>query len=149
MYLFVEMFTIADAVSGMWRPWAVTTQIEALKIWAYALAVSVLLDLYEIVVVYSKSLSSAAGTTISAPDGAEKIEEKDQDQVKVPSPMASDFSHDAKRRQLYRQLVIDSCDLLTPTVAVGWVLLDPIIVGAAGSISALIGGSDVWARVNI
>jgi len=155
MYLFVEMFTIVDAVSGTWRPWAVTAQTEALKIWVYALASSVLLDLYEIMIIYSAQSTAAPTTTLSASkreqqlgsSEPEKPAENDKDRINTPSPSALGTSQ-TKCQQLYRQLVIDSCDLLIPSVAVGWLVFDPVTVGVAGSISALVGGSDAWARVN-
>ncbi|EXJ58518.1 hypothetical protein A1O7_05944 [Cladophialophora yegresii CBS 114405] len=160
-YLFVEMFTIVDAVAGTWRPWAVATQTEALKLWFYALAVSVMLDLYEILVVYSSDSSAPVpATTPSQPASTSKgspIKEDEKQAMRstksppnaAPAAGTDSFAFNAaKRRSTYRQLVIDGCDLLIPGAAVGWLALDPITVGVAGSISALVGGSEAWARVN-
>ncbi|OCT51489.1 Peroxisomal biogenesis factor 11 [Cladophialophora carrionii] len=160
-YLFVEMFTIVDAVAGTWRPWAVTTQTEALKLWFYSLAVSVMLDLYEILVVYSNDSTAPAPVPTPSPPATRskgssiKEDEKQaarstKSQPNAPPTAGTDSLafKAAKRRSMYRQLVIDGCDLLIPGAAVGWLALDPITVGVAGSVSALVGGSDAWARVN-
>ncbi|OAL18266.1 hypothetical protein AYO22_10844 [Fonsecaea multimorphosa] len=152
MYLFLEMFTIVDAVLGTWRPWAVTTQTEALKFWFYALSVSVALDLYELLFVYSEPASAGnnqpadqSRTTTTIVEGTNDkgvVQPREREPSKARQPPA------AKRRAIFRQLVIDSCDLLIPGTAVGWFRLDPVTVGAAGTVSALLGGSDVWYRVN-
>lgn len=144
------MFTILDAVTGAWRPWAVSTQTEALKIWFYALSVSVVLDLYEILFVYSDRVVA----TTSAP--ADQMKEKkpnsegtERGPGEIVSPEADSQPLQAtKRRILYRQLVIDSCDVLIPGAAVGWLNLDPVTVGVVGTISALVSISDAWTRVN-
>ncbi|KAH0844801.1 PEX11 domain protein [Fonsecaea pedrosoi] len=158
MYLFIEMFTIVDAVLGTWRPWAVTAQIEALKFWFYALSASVALSLYELLFVYPDPASSKNNNNQSANEKKEKTtstvvektsrkggavdESSEPEQTKPRNPPT------AKRNAIFRQLVIDTCDLLIPAAAVGWFPLDPVTVGAAGSVSALLGGSDVWYRVN-
>jgi hypothetical protein len=158
-YLFVEMFTIVDAVAGTWRPWAVVTQTEALKLWFYALAVSVVLDLYEILVVYSpgstvssppQAATATAAATSKGPPPVNEEKRQASRSTNAPSTAGADtFDFNAaKRRSTYRQLIIDGCDLLIPGAAVGWLALDPITVGVAGTISALVGGSDAWARVN-
>jgi hypothetical protein len=168
-YLFVEMFTIVDAVAGTWRPWAVVTQTEALKLWFYALAVSVVLDLYEILVVYSPgstawsppqaaTATATASATSKGPPPVNEEKKQASRSTNAPSTAGADAGADvgadsfdfnaAKRRSTYRQLIIDGCDLLIPGAAVGWLALDPITVGVAGTISALVGGSDAWTRVN-
>ncbi|KIW67029.1 hypothetical protein PV04_06307 [Phialophora macrospora] len=146
-YLFVEMFTIVDAVAGTWRPWAVATQTEALKLWFYALAVSVVLDLYEILLVYSPDSTASSPAPATSKGGAPVNEEKKQASRRADAGADSSAFDAAKRRSTYRQLIIDGCDLLIPGAAVGWLALDPITVGVAGTISALVGGSDAWARV--
>ncbi|OAL33419.1 hypothetical protein AYO20_07275 [Fonsecaea nubica] len=155
MYLFIEMFTIVDAVLDTWRPWAVTAQTEALKFWFYALSASIALSLYELLFVYPDSASSKnnqstnqkkeekTSTVVEKTSRKGAVDESDEpEQSKPRNPLT------AKRNAIFRQLVIDTCDLLIPAAAVGWLPLDPVTVGAAGSVSALLGGSDVWYRVN-
>ena len=148
VYLFLEMFTIVDAVTGTWRPWAVTAQLESLKLWFYALSVSVVLDLYEIFVVYPELATSPAtkpGAAAEKP-ASERARENKNEEANPDTQAVS--TRAAKRRALYRQLVIDGCDALIPGATVGWLGLDPVTVGAVGTISAIVGGSDAWVRVN-
>lgn len=145
LYLFTEMFTTVDAVSGMWRPWAVTTQTEALKFWFYALSVSVILDLYELVFVYP---NRTPGPPTSKTPKSESTGEKGSAEAEIEVLDQFTSARAAKRQSLYRQLVIDSCDVLIPGAAVGWLALDPVTVGVAGTISAIAGATDVWLRVN-
>ncbi|KAJ9609748.1 hypothetical protein H2200_006076 [Cladophialophora chaetospira] len=149
-YLFLEMFTIIDAVTGAWRPWAVSTQIESLKLWFYALSVSVFLDLYEIFFVYSEQPGSTTSLFKHLTDEKKSASKSNGEKTseEVASKPDSTSLQAAKLRSLYRQLVIDSCDVIIPGAAVGWLSLDPVTVGIAGTISALVGGSDAWARVN-
>ena len=157
MYLFIEMFTIVDAVLGTWRPFTITLQTEALKIWLYSLAVAVVLDLYEIAFVVGTSASPMSVS--KAPNSDSKTEMTQREfkgsdgKTKSLTAAASNAGFasspsDSRRRRLYRQLVIDSCDLVVPGAAVGWFALDPVSVGVAGSISALLGSSNAWKRVN-
>jgi hypothetical protein len=154
MYLFIEMFTIIDAVLGTWRPLTITLQREALKIWFYALAVGVVLDLYQLAFVDSTTPSTAPS---GGSEGGKKnvtraaaVREKGEGDglTRAEDVPPSPAPRDGARRALYRQLVIDSCDLLIPGATVGWLGLDPVTVGVAGSISAFLGGSNAWARVN-
>ncbi|KAI1617050.1 peroxisomal biogenesis factor 11 [Exophiala viscosa] len=162
MYLFLEMFTLTDAMQITKTSWAPTIQIEALKFWFYSLAVSVVLSVYELFVLQFSSTSPAhANGTNSSPVENEKTKASQatitvksggkESTTVVVQPKSTSIAHDlrANRRQaLFKQIVADSCDLLIPGAVVGWVPLGPVPVGVAGSISAVLGGSDVWARVN-
>ncbi|OAG39992.1 hypothetical protein AYO21_05865 [Fonsecaea monophora] len=150
--------TAGTRLLGTWRPWAVTAQIEALKFWFYALSASVALSLYELLFVYPDPASSKNNNNQSANEKKEKttspVVEKTSrkggavDEFNEPEQTKPRNPPTAKRNAIFRQLVIDTCDLLIPAAAVGWFPLDPVTVGAAGSVSALLGGSDVWYRVN-
>ncbi|EXJ77592.1 hypothetical protein A1O3_09819 [Capronia epimyces CBS 606.96] len=164
IYLFLEMFTITNALSLTSYSWGPTVQIEALKFWAYSLAVSVILGIYELFQLGSDSTP----TPTTEPDGRGKHgrEEKTtlvsgREEKTTPassttsasrppssSPGTSRSSQAHKRRAIYKQIVSDGCDLLIPASAVGWISLDPVTLGVAGSISAVLGASEVWARVN-
>jgi hypothetical protein len=145
-YLFLEFFTTSDAITGTWRPWTLALQIESLKFWFYALSVSVVLDLYEIFFVFPASAAPKPVPSTPAAGGEKASSD-------IPGSKSSSTDKDAltrlnaKRRSLYRQLVIDSCDLIIPGAAVGWLHLDPVTVGIAGTVSALAGGSEAWERL--
>jgi hypothetical protein len=55
--------------------------------------------------------------------------------------------HHTPKKQLYTSLIIDSCDLLIPGSAVGWLPVSSVTVGIASSISSIIVGQQIWARV--
>lgn len=55
-------------------------------------------------------------------------------------------SHTSKK-QLYTALLIDSCDILIPGSAVGWIPVSSVTVGVASSISSVIVGQQIWGRV--
>jgi hypothetical protein len=156
MYLFLEMFTIIDAVTGRWAPWAVAMQNEALKFWFYGLAASVLLDVYELFIVIPTLVRAKfvgkSGPPNEKPETVVLQNGKDGDRIQIKFSATSlsnaDSARAKKRQQLYKQLVIDGCDLLIPGTAVGWLPLDPITTGVAGTISAIMGGSQAWERVN-
>lgn len=111
-----------------------------------------LLDLYEIFYVYAGPTPASAPTT---PKSQPKTRQKKPSEKKgggqegagAPSSSSDHDPHAAKRRALYKQLAIDGFDLLIPGAIVGWTPLDHVTVGVAGSISGMLGGSDVWARV--
>jgi hypothetical protein len=55
--------------------------------------------------------------------------------------------HHTPKKQLYTSLIIDSCDLLIPGSAVSWIPVSSVTVGIASSISSVIVGQQIWARV--
>ncbi|KEF55952.1 uncharacterized protein A1O9_07532 [Exophiala aquamarina CBS 119918] len=131
MYLFMEMFVITDSIGLTSYPWSGSLQIEALKVWFYSLAVSILLGLYELSILPSSSAPEAKGKAKSAP----------------PASPPQDESQ-PKRRAIYKQLVIDMSDLIVPGHVAGWFPVDTVTVGVAGSISGLLGAHSAWERVN-
>lgn len=111
--------------------WSGTLQVEALKVWFYSLAVSILLGLYELSTLPSASSSEIKTTPKSAPQ---------------PSPSLDELQ--SKRRAIYKQLVVDTSDLIVPGHVAGWFPVDAVTVGVAGSISGLLGAHSAWERVN-
>lgn len=53
----------------------------------------------------------------------------------------------ASKKQLSTSLLIDSCDILIPGSAVGWIPASSVTVGMASSISSVIVGQQIWGRV--
>jgi hypothetical protein len=128
-----------------WAPWL---QVEALKFWFYALAVSFCSGVVELYHLDQQTDDAVPDNGDEKPNRpkrnvktrtAEKEEEKSQ---AVSSAVQS------QRRTIYRQMTIDACDLLIPGSVVGWIPLDPMVVGVTGSLSAVLGASQVWERVN-
>ncbi|KAL2430653.1 hypothetical protein ABEF95_012293 [Exophiala dermatitidis] len=146
IYLFMEMFTISNALSITSYSWGPALQIESLKFWFYSLAVSFVLGIYDLWLLSAAESESQPSTSTSTP-----ATENEKATTGAPAPQnTKDASAQlsSKRRAIYKQIVQDGCDMLIPASIVGWVQLDPVTVGVAGSISALLGASDAWNRVN-
>ncbi|CAD0015373.1 unnamed protein product [Aureobasidium pullulans] len=57
------------------------------------------------------------------------------------------LSQNMSSATLASNLVLDCCDILIPGSAVGWIPVDSVTVGIASSISSIIAGQQIWARV--
>ncbi|KAK6380607.1 hypothetical protein LTS17_004807 [Exophiala oligosperma] len=148
IFLFMESFCIADAMHISHNSWAPWLQVESLKFWFYSLAVSVLLGLYDLVMLDSSPtpaepvVSEKTKAKVTVKTGRKKASTA---VVETKPPSAQNQN---KRQAILKGIVADSCDLLIPGSIVGWIPIDPVPVGIAGSLSAILGGSDAWARVN-
>ncbi|GAB7340235.1 hypothetical protein MBLNU457_6700t1 [Dothideomycetes sp. NU457] len=124
MYFFLEMTTITNVMGITAYDWADTAQLEALKFWFYAIAVSIVLTLYGIV--FATSRRSKKGTSSN---------KRSKDKMRIRQP------------GLYLDLVVDVLDLVIPGSAVGFIALDKVTVGIAMAVSSLIAGKRMWDRV--
>lgn len=105
--------------------WGPVLQFEALKFWFYSISVSILIGVYQVL--------GAQSTPAQRPE--HKYKKNGVEQA-------------ARTRRLYKQLVIDGCDLLVPGSAVGWIRADPVTVGVASCVSTVLAGHNIWVRVN-
>lgn len=101
--------------------------------WLYSLAVSILLGIYEL---------STLASSSAAPEG--KKSTKSGSSGGAPGQDAVQ----AKRRAIYKQLVVDLTDIIVPGHVAGWFPVDAATVGVAGSISGFLGAHSAWERVN-
>lgn len=128
--------------------WAPGLQVESLKFWFYSLAVSVLLGIYDLFMLDSSPataepvISEKAKGKVTVKSGGKKAS------AVIEAKPAAQNQNALKRQAILKGIVADSCDLLIPGSIVGWIPIDPVPVGIAGSLSAILGGSDAWARVN-
>jgi hypothetical protein len=132
--------------------WALPLQIESLKYWFWSLAASALLGLYDLYLLESGPAETAetpmsekiqqAKVTVKA-DGKER-----STVVETTKTASQDLSIASRRQAILKGILADGCDMLIPVDICGWMPLGAVPVGIAGSISAVLGGSDVWARVN-
>ncbi|KIW13098.1 hypothetical protein PV08_08285 [Exophiala spinifera] len=149
IFLFMEMFCIADAMHITHNSWAPGLQFESLKFWFYSLAVSIVLGLYDLFMLDS-SAAHAEPPAVSEKTKAKvtvRTGGKEASTVIEHTP-APQNQNAHKRQAILKNIVADSCDLLIPGSIVGWIPIDPVPVGIAGTLSAILGGSDAWARVN-
>jgi len=95
-------------------PWAPALQLEASKYWFYALAISIVLLLYDLGVV---ALGRRAKGIVQ--------------NVETSS-------------SLLKQLIMDGCDLLIPGSALGWLPASPLVVGIAMAVSSFLAIQRIW-----
>lgn len=110
--------------------WADTAQLESLKFWFYAIAVSIMLTLYDMVLVPT----SKRATSQTSPKT-------------TPSSKRSQYETKIRRPGMYLDLITDSLDLTIPGSAVGWIALDKVTVGIAMAASSMIAGKRMWDRI--
>lgn len=100
-------------------------QQEAFKFWAYSLCFSIL----------SHLVTLWEGHPIAAPT---KGPGKNK-----PSPKPSETDR-RSHSKIWKDLLVDMCDLMIPAVTVGWVEMDPSVLGVIILVSTLGAGSDIW-----
>ena len=100
--------------------WGPRIQLEANKFWAYALLTSIVLSLWDLFITPPTPITGS------------------KDVVSMRRPSTT---------ELYVQLVVDGCDLLLPSSAVGWLSLSPVIIGVTMTVSSSLSGRQIWQRV--
>ena len=118
--------------------WGPPLQREANKCWLYAIAASFLISLFQLT-----ALPNVTPVKEEAHD--DKKDAKPDGNLTKDGKLSGDG--DRVRRKLYSQLVIDACDVLIPAAALGWIPVDQVTVGVAGSISSAVAGRQIWQRV--
>ena len=78
----------------------------------------------------AKTNSATAPTTEPSQVPDRPLKESSKNKTSAPSTFA------AKRNKIITQLAIDTCDILIPGAAVGWIPLDAVYTGIAGGVSA-------------
>ena len=146
--------------------WARGLQNEANKFWFYALAISILLTLYDLLFHYPATRdnpfpieqsvtenTTKQGTSITTSESATspRVSHSASDGKttceNVPPRSVAGTNTSQRRTTLVTNLVIDGCDLVIPGSAVGWTPLDKTIVGTAMAISTILAGRRIWSTV--
>lgn len=125
------MFTITNEMGITNNSWTPAVQREADKYWLYAIVASILVSLHQLLF-----------TT-----GLQKTQTKFTGDEKDPSAGAVSDRENTARLKTLAQLAIDCADVIIPTAGLGWMPLDDVYVGAAGTISTLIAGYELWIGV--
>jgi hypothetical protein len=103
-----------------------TLQQEAFKFWAYSLCFSIT----------SRLVALWQGHPVAA--APVKAMKKSRS---APKPIAVDKP---SRTKIWKDLLVDCCDLLIPAVTVGWVSMEVSLLGAVILISTVGAGLDIW-----
>ncbi len=115
--------------------WAPAIYREAIKFWFYAIFASIWLSIYQIF--------SGVSTTNQTPQKALRADDDSHEKEHMPVQNAV---ADA-RSKIYIQLMIDCADLLVPGALLGWMPIDELYVGMAGTLSTVLAGRDIWNRL--
>jgi hypothetical protein len=115
--------------------WGPQIAQESAKFWFYAIATSILLSLYQVFFVVTPTRT------------AEKVVSQTTDE-KSTAPLAEKTPQaNSRSTEIYRQLLIDGCDLFVPGSVVGWLPTEPLTVGIFMSISSILAMSSMWPKI--
>jgi hypothetical protein len=117
--------------------WGPQIAQESAKFWFYAIATSILLSLYQVFFVVTPARPAAK---VISPTNDEKAPSTEKS---APVPTQAD----TKSADLYRQLLIDGCDLFVPGSVIGWIPTEPLTVGIFMSISSALAMSSMWPKI--
>ncbi len=154
------------ALTSIWPRTGIDLQEEALKMWVYGIAASIVLGLYELFTLYypiegttklsksdgaadEKSSRGESRVTGRASEATTPLIFPKQDKDGKPGQRSAPekpavFREEWKR--IVKQLVVDCCDILVPASAVGWIGLDGVYVGLAGAMSAGTSLVGMWTK---
>jgi hypothetical protein len=114
--------------------WGPQLTQESNKFWFYGIVMSILLGLYQIFFAPPVTPTGEKATSSS--------------KEKTPGDINPTLAKpNSKNTQLYRQLLIDSCDLFIPGAAVGWIPSEPLTVGVFMSISSILAMGSMWSKI--
>lgn len=128
--------------------WADQLQHEALKCWFYGISWSLALGFYQYTMLYltdnktSPSKSASGKKSTKTTDG-----KKSSDSATPQEDLAKRAELDSARAKIHIQLAIDSLDIFLPGSAVGWLNVDPVMVGACQALSSVLAMKGVWDKV--
>jgi hypothetical protein len=176
MYGLLESATLPDLleVQGLqiWgSEWTPTLNVEAQRYWFLALACAVLSGLVKVVKVFAyapvPATGSGYGTGEQEKKGTEeelvkgegedkgdvKLEwEKERERLRAVVARRKEerraWRREVRRRStgLMRRVVADGLDLLLPGSVIGWVKVDPSMLGLAAFVSTGLTALEVWER---
>ncbi|KAL2061866.1 hypothetical protein VTL71DRAFT_7244 [Oculimacula yallundae] len=131
MFLLLESCTILDAMGVYRTSWASWVFVEAMKFWFYSLILGILLAVIELWNLSWVDLSvSKEGGKKAALDEESRARERA-----------------LRRTSAMKKIVIDGCDLFTPGAVTGWLVVSSSNVGMLCAVSTVLGGRDIWDRV--
>ncbi|KAF2426164.1 hypothetical protein EJ08DRAFT_736495 [Tothia fuscella] len=149
MYFFLEMLTISNVMGLTATSWGPKVTIESNKFWFYGLVTSIILSLYHLWL--SSSLfdipeKSSTTEEVEIKTGVKKSKMDIVDEKSAARPVAR--RPPTNTSQIWKQLIIDGCDLFIPGSVVGWIPADAVTVGVAMAVSSFLAGRDIWIKVN-
>ncbi|KAE9973597.1 hypothetical protein EG327_009023 [Venturia inaequalis] len=129
VYFFMEMGTITNVMGLTCPSWGPHILLESQKFWFYAIVTSLLSSFHQLLFAPAP-IQPATPTTVT-----EKSSEK-------ASPDSGRNNTD-----VYRQILIDGCDLFVPGAAVGWIPIESLSVGLFMSVSSVLAMGSMWPKI--
>lgn len=102
--------------------WGPFLEYEASRFWLLSIAASIMVSLCQLL--FTPPLRPGS-----------KDNEKIMTEPSIPSA------------KIYRQLIVDCADIVIPAAGIGWIDLDEVYIGLAGTLSTVIAGQQLWARI--
>jgi hypothetical protein len=127
--------------------WSSRLFIEAYKFWGYSLFLNIILAFWELPPLYitpvveirpaREGYTGLRKMKIEAKKaklGHWRLERLKREQV-------------SKRREVWKSLVTDGCDIFIPGFITGWYVCSARTVGVLSVVSSVLAGVDIWERV--
>ncbi|WPH03777.1 Hypothetical protein R9X50_00666000 [Acrodontium crateriforme] len=164
LYFFLEMFTIVRIttyIPYLFHPtnvmgvttydWGPQVQLQADRAWLYALIASIWLGLWRLFVAGPVVSLKEVKVDAKQTQNDEVIDEKkaalDEKKVLYEKAPPKAKVQTVDKAKIYRQLVIDCCDVCIPGSSIGLIPVSPTVVGSAQFISTILAGQVIWNRV--
>lgn len=110
---------------------------EANKFWFYALVLSVISGMYDL-------LLSMSSPSQKAPTPNKKAQKVDVKEPEKASELSNGLS--SSTRAIMTRAIIDVCDLSIPGAFLGWIPVGGSMVGMAMVVSTTLASQDIWAK---
>lgn len=148
-YFLLEATTLTNAMGVTNSDVLRKVQEEALKLWFYSIATSIALSIHDLLVIWTAPLSAASpeANSASGKDVESKHKGSGANTKEDTAKPGNSFGTTPMELKLFKQLALDLCDLTIPGGSLGWLAVDSVTVGTAGSISSSIAMRDIWKRV--
>lgn len=140
---------------------------EAQRLWFFGLACGVLGGLLRIVSMGAERAVPETGAGYSAvgdedTKGEKVVKEGEKEELRAESGKADRGKKGGKeaveeernaraaaKRGLVRKVAADAVDMVLPVSVLGWVEIEPVVVGAAMFVSTVVSGYDVWKGIGV
>ncbi len=124
--------------------WGPRLQLESNKFWFYGIAASILLSLCELLIPSPSSKSAVRKPEKDTTLRQNKTSKASRDNKQEPGKKALE----RRDGEIYKQLIIDICDISIPGSFVGWIQASQVTVGIAMSISSALAARDIWNKLH-
>ena len=161
LYGLLETATLPDmaGVEVFGKEMDTRINLEAQRFWFLALVCGVLAGLMRILTLEAHGPVPASGAGYAAADdddtkgerAGEKSEKEAASDARAKKNAAAEERRKTgeKKRALVRKVVGEAVDMVLPVAVLGWVEIDPAIVGVAMFVSTVVSGYDVWKGIGV